>query len=73
MATELEELNSRLDQLEARLPSIMAMSEGPSEFWASFMKEAEGIEEEAGAYDEHVFQRLQTMLRAYGMSIASVG
>lgn len=48
MATELEELNSRLDQLEARLPSIMAMSEGPSEFWASFMKEAEGIEEAAG-------------------------
>lgn len=73
METDLEALDSRLDQLEARLPSIMATSSGPSEFWASFMKEAECIEASAGTCGDHVFQRIQEMLKPHGMSIASVG
>lgn len=73
METELGALDSRLDQLEARLPSIMATSLDPSEFWASFMKEVEGIEADAGTYEDHVFQRLREMLKPHGMSIASVG
>lgn len=71
MAT-LDELNAKLDELEAKLPGIIAANRYPGDFWMHFAGEADVIEDQAGEHAAVVNQRIQAMLAQHGFYIATI-
>jgi hypothetical protein len=65
MAT-LEALTAQLDELEARLPQLIADHPDHGDFWMAFAGEADAIEDQAGEHCQTVGTRLAAMLSKHG-------
>lgn len=72
MLIKLDELNRRLDALEAHLLELVTCHPTEGDFWAAFLAVADRLEEVAGAHAEAVGQRLVAMLAWHGRYIAYV-
>lgn len=72
MPPDLDELNARLNALEASLPAIIEQHPAPSDFWAAFLGQADALEAQAGEHREAVAARLAAMLAQHGCYIATV-
>ncbi len=68
--TTLEALTSQLDDLEARLPQIIADHPDHGEFWMAFAGEADVIEDQAGEHCQAVGKRLEAMLAQHGRYVS---
>ncbi|MCD9026829.1 hypothetical protein LDO26_01180 [Luteimonas sp. BDR2-5] len=72
MSRKLDELNARLDALQAALPALIAEHPNPADFWEAFANQAYAIEDEAGEHAHAVNERIDAMLAMHGRYIASV-
>lgn len=59
-------LARRLDALEAELPALIQANPDPAGFWEAFLAVADPLEEQAGAHQAVVRQRIASMLAAHG-------
>lgn len=64
------DLERRLDNLEAQLPTMVEDNPDPGDFWMAFASQADPIEDEAGEHTEAVMERIQEMLARHGRYIA---
>jgi hypothetical protein len=68
MATTRDELVRMLDELEAKLPGLIAEYEQDGDFWNAFAGEADVIQDSASADDAaYVSGRIDCMLGAQGL------
>lgn len=73
MAAALHELDSLLDQLQAKLPQLVADCPDDGHFWMAFAGEADVIEDKADEHTRrHVMQRINAMLAEHGRYIAGI-
>lgn len=59
-------LTARLDDLEAQLPTLIRDHPDPADFWEAFLAVADPLEDQAGANQSGVQQRIASMLAAHG-------
>jgi hypothetical protein len=68
MRTRLE-LDAALDDLERRLPDLIAEHPDSADFWPEFAGIADEITDSAGAVDfDQVHARIDAILRAHGLA-----
>lgn len=59
-------LAHRLDALEAELPALIQAKPEPADFWEAFLAVVDPLEDQAGAHQAAVHQRIASMLAAHG-------
>jgi len=71
-AASIADLDTLLDELQVRLPQLIADYPDAGDFWVAFAGETEVIEENAGDQAAHVMQRINAMLAEHGRMIAGI-
>lgn len=73
MAASIAELNSLLDDLQARLPQMVADYPSDGDFWSVIIAEVEVIEDKANDVTcGHVMHRINAMLAEHGRYLVGV-
>ena len=70
--TTQEQLTKMLDELEARLPHMIAEHPDDADFWPEFAGAADDIEDQAGDHRPMVIERINAMLAEHGRYIAAL-
>lgn len=68
MPANLNTLNAQLDALETEHPVLIQAHGGSGHFWAAFAGLADVIEDNAGAHQELVAQRINAMLTRHAIA-----
>ncbi|WP_313159620.1 hypothetical protein [Stenotrophomonas sp.] len=61
-------MEGHLNALETELPILIQAHGGSGDFWAAFAGLADVIEDNAGAHQELVAQRISAMLTRHGIA-----
>lgn len=72
MAATLAELDTLLNDLQAKLPQMIEDYPSDEHFWAAFTGAAEAIEDKSNEYTyTHVMQRINAMLAEHRLYIVT--